>query len=159
MCVSLLSPPLTPPILWAEQQNPPPTPLHDPIAPVPASVPASNCATYAWEELSFEKCLNIAPPNLRKGKALQGITREIRDLECRKWGFKRWGFKEIRGYLRKKAFFLRFLDFPGALGTLRKRAKKGRKRAILADFGRFPGRAARHPLSPHLLHPHLRQPK
>ena len=29
----------------------------------------------------------------------------------------------------------------------------------MADFGRFPGRAARHPLSPHLLHPHLRQPK
>ena len=28
-----------------------------------------------------------------------------------------------------------------------------------ADFGRFPGRAARHPLNPHLLHPHLRQPK
>ena len=76
-------------------------------------------------------------------------------LECRKWGFKRWGFKEIRGYLRKKAFFLRFLDFPGALQALRKRAKKAEK----ADFGRFPGRAARHCLNPHLLHPHLRQPK
>ena len=59
------------------------------------------------------------------------------NLGCRKWGFKRWGFKEIRGYLRKKAFFLRFLDFPGALGTLRKRAKKaekGRFWPILADF-------------------------
>ena len=58
-------------------------------------------------------------------------------LECRKWGFKRWGFKEIRGYVRKKAFFLRFLDFPGALRTLWKRAKKaekGRKRPISADF-------------------------
>ena len=58
-------------------------------------------------------------------------------LECRKWGFKRWGFKEIRGYPRKKAFFLRFLDFPGALRTLQKRAKtaeKGRKRPISADF-------------------------
>ena len=68
-------------------------------------------------------------------------------------------FKEIRGYLRKKAFFLRFLDFPGALRTLRKRAKKAEKRAKNADFGRFPRRPARHPLSPHLLHPHLRQPK
>ena len=61
----------------------------------------------------------------------------LRKLECRKWGFKRWGFKEIRGYLRKKAFFLRFLDFPGALQALRKRAKKaekGRKRPISADF-------------------------
>ena len=60
-----------------------------------------------------------------------------RSLECRKWGFKRWGLKEIRGYLRKKAFFLRFLDFPGAVWALRKRAKKaekGRKRPISADF-------------------------
>ena len=58
-------------------------------------------------------------------------------LGCRKWGFKRWGFKEIRGYLRKKAFFLRFLDFPGALQALRKGAKKaekGPKRPISADF-------------------------
>ena len=39
-------------------------------------------------------------------------------------------------------------------GKGRKRQKKGEK----ADFGRFPGRAARHPLNPHLLHPHLRQP-
>ena len=79
------------------------------------------------------------------------ISRLASILGCHKWGFKRWGFKEIRGYLRKKAFFLRFLGFPSSLRTLRKRAKK-------ADFGRLPGRAARHPLSPHLLHPHLRQP-
>ena len=38
------------------------------------------------------------------------------------------------------------------------KGEKGRKRAKKADFARFPGRAARHPLSPHLLHPHLRQP-
>ena len=47
------------------------------------------------------------------------------------------GFKQIRRYLRKKAFVLRFLDFPGAPRTLRKRAKraeKGRKRPISADF-------------------------
>ena len=64
-------------------------------------------------------------------------TKWFKHLECRKWGFKRWGFKQIWGYLRKKAFFLRFLDFPGALRTLRKRAKKaedGRKRLISADF-------------------------
>ena len=79
-------------------------------------------------------------------------------LECRKWGFKIWGFKQIQGYLRKKAFFLRFLDFPGAVRALRKKGEKGRKRAKKTDFGRFPGRAARHPLSPHLLHPDLRQP-
>ena len=36
---------------------------------------------------------------------------------------------------------------------------KGGKRQKKGEKGRFPGRAARHPLSPHLLHPHLRQPK
>ena len=33
------------------------------------------------------------------------------------------------------------------------KGRKGRKRAKKADFGRFPERAARHPLNPHLLHP------
>ena len=39
-------------------------------------------------------------------------------LECRKWGFRDGdlGNSEIRGYPRKKAFFLRFLDFLGAFG-------------------------------------------
>ena len=36
------------------------------------------------------------------------------------------------------------------------KGEKGRKRAKKADFGRFPGQEARHPLNPHLLHPHLR---
>ena len=82
---------------------------------------------------------------------------QLQNLECRKWGFKRWGFKQIRGYLRKKALFQRFLDFPGAVRALRKRAKtaeRGRKRPKEADFGRFPGREARPRLNPHLLHPH-----
>ena len=73
-------------------------------------------------------------------------------LGCRKWGFKRWGFKEIRGYLRKKAFSSVFWIFFRCSSAP---SKKGRKRPISADFGRF---AARHRLSPHLLHPHLRQP-
>ena len=33
--------------------------------------------------------------------------------------------------MRKKVFFFRFLDFPGAQGE---KAEKGRKRAISADF-------------------------
>ena len=85
--------------------------------------------------------------------------KSCRGLGCHKCGFKRWGFKEIGGNLRKKALCLRCLDFPGAVQALWKRAKKAEKRAKKADFGRFPGRAARRPLNPHLLHPHLRQPK
>ena len=73
-------------------------------------------------------------------------------------GLRDGGLSRIQGNLRKKAFFLRFLDFPGALRAFPEKGEKGRKRAKRADFGRFPGRAARHPLSPHLLHPHLRQP-
>ena len=71
-------------------------------------------------------------------------------------GFKRWGFKEIRGYLRKKAFFLRYLGFPKCSSGPLKKGEKGREKAKKADFGRFPGWEARHPLKPHLLHPHLR---
>ena len=43
--------------------------------------------------------------------------------------------------MRKKAFFLRFLDFPGALQALRKRAKKaekGQKRPISGKGGQTP---------------------
>ena len=82
-------------------------------------------------------------------------------MECRKWGFKRYGGLSASEDIRVQRPFPPFsdsqcLDFPGALRTLWKRAEKGWKRPILA---RFPGRAARHPSSPHLLHPHLRQPK
>ena len=69
--------------------------------------------------------------------SLPEIQKKSQNLERRKWGFKRWAFKQIWGYLRKKAFFLRFLDFPGALRTLRKwveKAEKGRKRPISVDF-------------------------
>ena len=65
-------------------------------------------------------------------------------LECRKWGFKRWRLKQIRGHLRKKAIFLCFLDFPGAVQALRKRAKmqkkgrKGRFRPISRTGGQTP---------------------
>ena len=44
------------------------------------------------------------------------------------WGFKRCFFKQILGYLRNKALFLRFLDFPGAFGSSGK-GEKSRKRA------------------------------
>ena len=74
---------------------------------------------------------------------------------------------------RKKAFFLRFLEFSSAVrATLErvKEAEKGRKRPISGtggqtsqkkgEKGRFrpiSGREARHPLNPYSLHPHLRE--
>ena len=48
--------------------------------------------------------------------------------------------------MRKKAFSLRFLEFPGAVRALRKRAKMAEKRANKAES------------NPHLVHLHLRQP-
>ena len=56
-------------------------------------------------------------------------------LECCKWGFKRWGFKQIQGYLKEKGPFPAFSGFPRCSSTCGKRAKK-------ADLGRFPGRVA-----------------
>ena len=103
---------------------------------------------FFWRKILITVTVVAAPINDGCYHSTGGIPRELAVavtdyscsflfLECRKWGFKRWGFKEIRGYLRKKAFFLLFLDFPGALRTVRKRAKKaekGRKRPISADF-------------------------
>ena len=57
-------------------------------------------------------------------------------------------------YLRKNALFNPFSGFSGCSSHLPENGKKAKK----ADFSRFPGRAARHPLSSHLLHPYLRQP-
>ena len=42
-------------------------------------------------------------------------------------GVQEMGFKQIRGYLRKKALLLRFLHFPFALRALQKSAKKAEK--------------------------------
>ena len=52
----------------------------------------------------------------------------------------------------KSAFFLRFLDLPGGLRTLRYRATKAEK-GEKAGKGQFPGRAARHPLKPPFVTP------
>ena len=99
-------------------------------------VPRTSIGTWISTPLRGSWCVPPCNVRLQEMPETTPIIHPL-DLECRKWGFKRWGFKEIRGYLRKNAFFLRFLDFPGALQTLRKRAKKaekGRKRPISADF-------------------------
>ena len=59
----------------------------------------------------------------------------------------------------KRPFSSVFWMFQVLFAPSGKGRKKGRKRAKKADFGRFPGREARHPLNPHLLHPHLRHSK
>ena len=59
VCVCVPPLPLTPHILWGWTAESPSTPLHDPSPPrpVPASVPASNCVTYPWDELPPKECL------------------------------------------------------------------------------------------------------
>ena len=52
-------------------------------------------------------------------------------------GLRDGGLSKSEDIWGKRPLFLRFLDFPGALRTLRKRAKKaekGRTRPISADF-------------------------
>ena len=53
--------------------------------------------------------------------------------ECRKWGFKRWGIKQIRGYLRLFPLFSGFCS-SRPLQNRAKKAEKGRKRPISTDF-------------------------
>ena len=75
------------------------------------------------------------PPLLRTPK-------RKRDLECRKWGFKRWWFKDIRGYLRKKGLLPPFSGFPKCSSHPQEKGKKGRKgkgqkRQKKGEEGRF----------------------
>ena len=74
-------------------------------------------------------------------------------MECCKWEFKRWGCKQIRGYLRKKVFFLRFLDFPGAPRTVLKRAKKRQKKGEKGQKRPISGKGGQTPLKPPFVTP------
>ena len=56
LCVSLRSPPDPAHTVGLNSRIPPHTHTR-PLTPVPASVPASNCVTYPWEELPLKKCL------------------------------------------------------------------------------------------------------
>ena len=58
-----------------------------------------------------------------------------------------------------KVLFPAFSGFPRCSPGTPEKGEKGRKRGKKAGKGRFPGKEARHPLRPHLLHPHFRQPK
>ena len=70
---------------------------------------------------------------------------------CHGWGFKRKGLKQIRGCASKIALLLGFPHGPGAVGALRKRAKRAEKKK--ASKGPFQGKEARHALN------NLRQPE
>ena len=65
-------------------------------------------------------------------------------------GLRDGGLSKSEDILGKRPFSSVFWIFQ-LLFTPSGKEEKGRKRAKKADFGRFPGRAARHPLSPHLL--------
>ena len=81
----------------------------------------------------------------------------IFDLSAANGGLRDGGLRKSEDIWGKRPFSSVFWIFQ-VLFRHPEKVEKGRKRAKTADFGRFPGRAARHPLNPHLLHPHLRQP-
>ena len=66
-------------------------------------------------------------------------------LECRKWGLKRWGLREIRGFLRKKGLFPPFSGFPRCSShppenceKRQKKGERGRFRPISRNGGQTP---------------------
>ena len=71
------------------------------------------------------------------------------------WGAANGGL----GYLRKKALFPPFSGFSMCSSAPPEKGEKGRKRAKKGRFRPISGRGGQTPLKPHLLHPHLRQPK
>ena len=75
-------------------------------------------------------------------------------------GFERWQSMQIRGDVRQKDVFVRFLDFPRAVRALRRSRKKEKEGQTGRGKGRceIPGREARQPLNLHVLHHHLQQP-
>ena len=95
----------------------------------------------------------------KQSRQSRNSLRSLKILECHKCGFKRWGFKQNPRKPEEKCPFPLFSGFSRCSVGLPEKGEKGRRRAKKADFGRFPGREARHPLNPHLLHPHLRHSK
>ena len=95
-------------------------------------------------------------------------TKEKKDrVFSRFWGFLTPVWSAANGGLRDgglsnsedvsgKRPFPPFSGFSRCSSGPPEKGEKGRKREKKADFGRFPGQEARHPLNPHLLHSHLR---
>ena len=63
------------------------------------------------------------------------------------------GLRKCEDIWGERAFFLCFLDFPGALRALRKRAKKGRKMAEKGPFRLISGKGGQTPLKPPFVTP------
>ena len=87
------------------------------------------------EHVSFQKSSSTrdfrecrGPPKWGKTKTIRPPCRHPR-LECRKWELKRWGFKQIRGYLTKRpslSGFPRCCPGPPEKGEQGERGEKGR---------------------------------
>ena len=89
----------------------------------------------------------------------QDTSEAHRPPHCFIWGAANGGLRD--GGLRKSEDIWGKRPFSSVFWifqVLFRPSGKAEKRAKKADFGRFPGGAARHLLNPHLLHPHLRQP-
>ena len=69
------------------------------------------------------------------------------------WGFKRWGFKQIRGYLRKKAFFLRYPRIFQVLFAQSGQGRKGQKKGEKGRFRPISGKGGQTPLKPPFVTP------
>ena len=81
-----------------------------------------------WGPFPFSKnCSEFSPNFSRSSRALFWSVAN--------GGLRDGGLSKSEDIGGKKAFFLRFLDFPGALRTLPEKGEKGRKRAKKADFG------------------------
>ena len=100
-------------------------------------------------------------PRVRRNGAFmwQGCPLEILSWGAANGGLRDGGLSKSEDIWGKRPFSSVFWISQVLFGPSGKgRKRRGRKRAKKADFGWFPGRAARHPLNPHLLHRHLRQP-
>ena len=114
--------------------------LHSAVRmPICKNVPVSHVYVYIYTHTH-------APKRSRDNtRLLEGLL----ELKCRMGGLRDGGLSKFADICGKRPLCPALLDFPGTLRALWKRTR-GRKRAKKGRKGRLPGRAARHPLNPHL---------
>ena len=82
---------------------------------------------------SQRKVIFRGPPKIPFKTSIKSMFLRPFSLRKVEWGFKRWGLKQIRGYLRKKGLLPLFSGFSSAVWALLKWAKKAEK----GEKGRF----------------------